>query len=497
LYVLGKILKSNGEDVRFSLQVVDISGRKWMNKIYRHRVKERFHKDLRNKGKDAYQPIFTRAAEDVAKLLRRKKDAQLAELRAVTEMRFAQSFAADAFAGYLRQSGGVTKLSGLPDENDPMLNRTRGIRVRDSLFIDNMQTHYENFDRKMSESYAVWQAAALTEAKAARKAKKKSIVQGIAGAAALIGGIAAAASTDNPAAADVAAVTGTIAGGALLGASFHNSAQAKVHREALAELDSGNRQSELYLTDIVAAARRRGLQVEALRLDDAEEALGVNDRAELARACAVQRRRNVARWLAEGVSFTDPATAYVDTQAELGPDCVIGPGVVIAGASRLGRGVQVKAHSVIEDSLLEDGVVVGPCAHLRPGATLRQGARVGNFVEVKNSELGPGVKADHLAYIGDADVGANSSFGCGAITVNYDWEQKHRTRVGAGVRIGCNANLIAPVALADGAYVAAGATVTKPVPGGAIAVSSGRQRNIEGFGKRRAAKARARDAERG
>ena len=267
--------------------------------------------------------------------------------------------------------------------------------------------------------------------------------------------------------------------------------------EALAELDSGNRQSELYLTDIVAAARRRGLQVEALRLDDAEEALGVNDRAELARACAVQRRRNVARWLAEGVSFTDPATAYVDTQAELGPDCVIGPGVVIAGASRLGRGVQVKAHSVIEDSLLEDGVVVGPCAHLRPGATLRQGARVGNFVEVKNSELGPGVKADHLAYIGDADVGANSSFGCGAITVNYDWEQKHRTRVGAGVRIGCNANLIAPVALADGAYVAAGATVTKPVPGGAIAVSSGRQRNIEGFGKRRAAKARARDAERG
>jgi len=236
LYVLGKILKSNGEDVRFSLQVVDISGRQWMNKIYRHRVKERFHKDLRNKGKDAYQPIFTRAAEDVAKLLRRKKDAQLAELRAVTEMRFAQSFAADAFAGYLRQSGGVTKLSGLPDENDPMLNRTRGIRVRDSLFIDNMQTHYENFDRKMSESYAVWQAAALTEAKAARKAKKKSIVQGIAGAAALIGGIAAAASTDNPAAADVAAVTGTIAGGALLGASFHNSAQAKVHREALAEL---------------------------------------------------------------------------------------------------------------------------------------------------------------------------------------------------------------------------------------------------------------------
>jgi len=230
LYVLGKILKSNGEDVQFSLQVADISGRQWMNKIYRHRVKERFHKDLRNKGKDAYQPIFTRAAEDIAKLLRRKKDAELAELRAVTEMRFAQSFAADAFDDYLRESGGVTKLNGLPDENDPMLNRTRAVRVRDSLFIDNMQGHYESFDRKMSESYAVWQAAALTEAKAARKAKKKSIVQGIAGAAVLIGGVAAAASTDNPVAADAAALAGGIAGGALLGASFHNSAQAKVHR---------------------------------------------------------------------------------------------------------------------------------------------------------------------------------------------------------------------------------------------------------------------------
>lgn len=236
LYVVGKILKSNGEDVQFSLQVVDSSGRRWMNKTYRHRVKERFHKDLRNKGKDAYQPIFTRAAEDVAKLLRRKKEAELAELRAVTEMRFARHFAADAFAGYLRESNGAIKLNGLPDENDPMLNRTRGIRVRDGLFIDNMQGHYESFDRKMSESYAVWQAAALSEAKAARKAKKKSIVQGIAGAAALIGGIAAAASTDNTVAADVAAATGAIVGGSLLGASFQNSAQAKVHREALAEL---------------------------------------------------------------------------------------------------------------------------------------------------------------------------------------------------------------------------------------------------------------------
>jgi bifunctional UDP-N-acetylglucosamine pyrophosphorylase/glucosamine-1-phosphate N-acetyltransferase len=142
---------------------------------------------------------------------------------------------------------------------------------------------------------------------------------------------------------------------------------------------------------------------------------------------------------------------------------------------------------VIESSLLEDDVVVGPSAHLRPGTRLRRGVRIGNFVEVKNSDLGPGAKADHLAYIGDADVGAGASFGCGAITVNYDWEQKHRTTVGEGARIGCNANLIAPVVVEPHAFVAAGTTVTKAVPSDAIAVSTGRQRNLEGWGKRKRA----------
>jgi bifunctional UDP-N-acetylglucosamine pyrophosphorylase/glucosamine-1-phosphate N-acetyltransferase len=137
--------------------------------------------------------------------------------------------------------------------------------------------------------------------------------------------------------------------------------------------------------------------------------------------------------------------------------------------------------------VLEDEVVVGPSAHLRPGTRLRRGVRIGNFVEVKNSDLGPGAKADHLAYIGDADVGAGASFGCGAITVNYDWESKHRTTVGEGARVGCNANLVAPVELAPGSFVAAGTTVTKAVPADAIAVSTGRQRNVEGWGKRKRA----------
>jgi bifunctional UDP-N-acetylglucosamine pyrophosphorylase/glucosamine-1-phosphate N-acetyltransferase len=138
-------------------------------------------------------------------------------------------------------------------------------------------------------------------------------------------------------------------------------------------------------------------------------------------------------------------------------------------------------------------VVVGPSAHLRPGTKLRRGVRIGNFVEVKNSDIGPGAKAAHLAYIGDADVGAGASFGCGAITVNYDWEQKHRTTVGEGARIGCNVNLVAPVELAPGSFVAAGTTVTKPVPADAIAVSTAKQRNLEGWAKRSRARRKQRE----
>jgi bifunctional UDP-N-acetylglucosamine pyrophosphorylase/glucosamine-1-phosphate N-acetyltransferase len=262
---------------------------------------------------------------------------------------------------------------------------------------------------------------------------------------------------------------------------------------ALGELDSGNAQGELYLTDVVAIARARKLAVEALRLDDAGEALGVNTRAELARATAVQHRRNVERLMSLGVTVIDPSAVWIDTDVEVGRDSQIDPGVVITGPSRLGEGVHVKAHSVIESSVLEDEVVVGPSAHLRPGTRLRRGVRIGNFVEVKNSDLGPGAKADHLAYIGDADVGAGASFGCGAITVNYDWEKKHRTTVGEGARIGCNVNLVAPISLEPNAYVAAGTTVTKPVPSDAIAVSTGRQRNVEGWAKRKRSPRKKRD----
>jgi bifunctional UDP-N-acetylglucosamine pyrophosphorylase/glucosamine-1-phosphate N-acetyltransferase len=255
--------------------------------------------------------------------------------------------------------------------------------------------------------------------------------------------------------------------------------------KALGQLDDRNRQGELYLTDVVERAVADGRAVEAIRLDDAEECLGVNDRAELAQAAAALRRRTVERLMQQGVSFVDPAAVWIDTDVEIGRDTLVEPGVRITGATRIGANCHIKPHCTIESSAIGDGCEVGPSAHLRPNCRLHDGVRIGNFVEVKNSVLADGVKADHLSYIGDADVGPGASFGAGSITVNYDWERKHRTRVGAGARIGCNANLVAPVEIEPGAFVAAGTTVTKTVPAGAIAVSTGRQRNLEGWSERR------------
>ncbi|MAE96235.1 MAG: UDP-N-acetylglucosamine diphosphorylase/glucosamine-1-phosphate N-acetyltransferase [Deltaproteobacteria bacterium] len=262
--------------------------------------------------------------------------------------------------------------------------------------------------------------------------------------------------------------------------------------KALSQLDDRNEQGELYLTDIVAIARAQGLAVEAIQMGSAEEALGVNNRAELARASAVQRARNADRLMAEGVTFIDPAASYVDTGVEIGPDTLIEPGVTITGNTRIGSECHIKPHCVIESSQIGDGCVIGPSAHVRPGCRLADGVRLGNYVEVKNSDLGPGVKADHLSYVGDADVGAGSSFGCGSITVNYDWTDKHRTTVGERVRIGCNVNLVAPVDLEDDSFVAAGTTVTKTVESDDIAVSTGRQRNLAGWGAKRRARLAAR-----
>ncbi len=255
--------------------------------------------------------------------------------------------------------------------------------------------------------------------------------------------------------------------------------------KTLAGVDNRNQQGEIYLTDIVERAVNEGRRVEAIRLEEPEEALGVDTRALLAQAEAALRRRTLNRLMSDGVTIVDPAMTYVDSDVEIGQDTLIEPGCVIQGATRIGCRVHVKPNCTIESSELGDDVVIGPFAHLRPGCRLGRGVRIGNFVEVKNSILGEGVKADHLSYIGDADVGAGVSFGCGSIVVNYDGIAKHRTSVGERAFIGCNANLVAPLTIAPDSFIAAGTTVTKDVPRDALVVGRPKQRHIEGWVSRR------------
>jgi bifunctional UDP-N-acetylglucosamine pyrophosphorylase/glucosamine-1-phosphate N-acetyltransferase len=267
--------------------------------------------------------------------------------------------------------------------------------------------------------------------------------------------------------------------------------------KALAQVDDRNAQGELYLTRIVDIGVSEGRRIEAMRLDDDDESLGVNTRAELAQAAAIVRARKAQDLMDRGVTLIDPTATYVDVDVEVGPDTVIEPGCVVTGPTKIGARVHLKAHSVIESSVVADDVVIGPMAHLRPGSRLGARVRIGNFVEIKNSTLGEGVKADHLSYVGDADVGEGAAFGCGAITVNYDWDAKHRTTVEPGANIGCNVNLIAPVVVGRDAAVAAGSTVTQDVPAESLAVARTKQRNVEGWRRKRAKRARSEPHTRG
>ena len=272
--------------------------------------------------------------------------------------------------------------------------------------------------------------------------------------------------------------------------------------EALAKIGNHNAQREYYATDLVEIALATGGRVVTASAADWVETLGINDRAQLAQAERILRCRINERWMREGVTLVDPEHTYIDVDCEIGPDTLIAPGVVLrrgallgsgcridAGvvieASRLGNGCWIKPHCWIEESRLGDDCIVGPSAHFRPNVELGAGCRIGNFVEIKNSRIGAGTKADHLSYIGDADVGTRVTFACGAITVNYDGRHKHRTTVGDDVFVGCNANLIAPVSIQARAFVAAGTTVTEEVPPGALALGRARQRNLPGWRDRK------------
>jgi bifunctional UDP-N-acetylglucosamine pyrophosphorylase/glucosamine-1-phosphate N-acetyltransferase len=253
---------------------------------------------------------------------------------------------------------------------------------------------------------------------------------------------------------------------------------------------------EIYLTDLIHIAREQGRGVEALIDPDWEALLGINSQAELAGAtCTVKRRIN-ARHMDQGVSLMDPEATYIESFVTIGKDTVIYPNVYLQGRTVIGENCRIEASVKIVDSTLENdvyvkmgcvitgsrvgaGADVGPWAHLRPLSDLRAGVHVGNFVEVKKSVLHEGVKAGHLTYLGDADVGAGTNVGAGTITCNYDGEKKHATIIGEGAFIGSNTALVAPVTVGAGAYVGAGSAITKDVPPGKLGISRARQVNLE------------------
>jgi bifunctional UDP-N-acetylglucosamine pyrophosphorylase/glucosamine-1-phosphate N-acetyltransferase len=272
---------------------------------------------------------------------------------------------------------------------------------------------------------------------------------------------------------------------------------------ALAGLSNDNAQGEYYLPDVLPALREAGHSVAAHLTDDLAVTMGVNNRVDLAAVEAEGRRRILERHMLAGVTIVDPASTWIDADVEIAADARIEPGTSLRGRTSVGSGCTVGPLSTLTDATLgadvsvphsflaecevADGATVGPFARLRPGAELAPGAKVGGFVEVKNSRIGEGAKVPHLAYVGDAEVGAGSNLGAGTITANYDGFRKNRTTIGENARIGVDTMLIAPVQVGDGAYTGAGAVIKSDVPEGALAVSENEQRNIEGYAERKAA----------
>jgi bifunctional UDP-N-acetylglucosamine pyrophosphorylase / glucosamine-1-phosphate N-acetyltransferase len=267
---------------------------------------------------------------------------------------------------------------------------------------------------------------------------------------------------------------------------------------ALKSIGTANAQGEYYLPDLVKIYRERGLAVETVCLDDAREILGVNSRRELADVTAILKTTRNEDLMAAGVTIVDPATAWIGPDVTVGADTIIHPNVYLEGRTRIGSGCEINASVRIVDSTIDDGAVInnfcviteshvgtgariGPFAHLRPLSDVGEGARVGNFTELKKTTLGKGSKANHLSYLGDAIIGEKVNVGAGTITCNYDGTHKHPTIIEDGAFIGSDTQLIAPVRVGKGAYVGAGTTIREDVPDGALAVSAGKQRNLDGW----------------
>ncbi len=270
---------------------------------------------------------------------------------------------------------------------------------------------------------------------------------------------------------------------------------------ALSQITADNAQGEYYLTDVIGILVNQGRTVAAIAAAEHQETLGINSRAQLAQAEGIIRARKLAELMDDGVTVMDPASTFVDDAVTVGADTILYPFTWLEGETVIGSDCRIGPNTRLRNTTVGDQTVIqfsythecdigqsvniGPFVHIRPDSVLADGVKVGNFVEVKNSIIGPDTKLPHLSYIGDSDLGAGINIGCGTVTVNYDGKQKHRTVIEDYAFIGCNANLVAPVQVGSGAYVAAGSTITKDVPSQALGVARARQTNIPEWVKRK------------
>ncbi|TYQ14611.1 UNVERIFIED_CONTAM: UDP-N-acetylglucosamine pyrophosphorylase /glucosamine-1-phosphate N-acetyltransferase [Acetivibrio alkalicellulosi] len=262
-------------------------------------------------------------------------------------------------------------------------------------------------------------------------------------------------------------------------------------REGLKELDNKNDQGEYYLTDTIEIIIGKGKKAGAVKIMNKDELAGINDRVQLSCASQVLRKRILNKLMEDGVTIIDPDSTYIDQKAEIGMDTVIYPSTIIEGktkigedcvigpncqilSSEIGNGVHIK-NSVILESYIDEGAKVGPFAYLRPDSQIGKNVKIGDFVEVKKSTIGDGTKISHLSYVGDAQIGENVNLGCGVVVVNYDGKNKNKTIVGDNAFVGCNVNLVSPVEIKNGAYIAAGSTITEEVPENALAIARNKQ----------------------
>ena len=267
--------------------------------------------------------------------------------------------------------------------------------------------------------------------------------------------------------------------------------------EVLSTLTCDNAQGEYYLTDVLAKLNAMGKKVGGVATADSDMIMGINSRRQLAEAENIMRQRILNKLMDDGVTIMDPVSTFIEKGVEIGQDTVIYPYTWLEGTTKIGEDCQIGPNVRLtnvrigntaelqfvygHDCEVQDNVVIGPYVHLRPDTVIGDNVKIGNFVEVKNSHVGTGSKLPHLSYIGDSDIGSSVNIGCGCITVNYDGKKKHRTIIEDNVFVGCNSNMVAPVTIGAGAYIGAGSTITKDVPGDDLGIARAKQKNIEGW----------------